>query len=51
MGQSLADRGDGDELIDTKVGYVHSTDKDLLSSKLCFNIGNGLQPAEYAVKI
>ena len=36
MGQSLADRGDGEELIDTNVGGVHATDKDLRPSKLCF---------------
>ena len=29
MEQSLADRGEGEELEDTKVGGVHSTDKDL----------------------
>ena len=29
MEQSLADRGDGEELIDTKFGSVHSTNSQL----------------------
>ena len=32
MEQSIADRGIGEELIDTKVGAVHSTNKDLRPS-------------------
>ena len=36
MGQSLADRGDGEELIDTKVGSVYTKNKDLQPSKVCF---------------
>ena len=36
MGQGLADRGDVEELIDTKVGGVHLTDKATQPSKLCF---------------
>ena len=35
MEQSLADIGDGEELIDTKVMGVHSTDKDLRFSQVC----------------
>ena len=34
MKQSLADRGDGEELIDTKLGGVHSTDSQLQLSNL-----------------
>ena len=34
MEESLADGGDGEELIDTKVGDVHSTDSQLQSSKV-----------------
>ena len=29
MEQNLADRGDGEELVDIKGGSVHLTDKDL----------------------
>ena len=29
MEQNLADRGDGEELVDTNVGGVHLKDKDL----------------------
>ena len=36
MGQRLADRGDGESLIDAKVGDVHLTDKDLQPSKIRF---------------
>ena len=35
MEQSLAESGDGEELIDTKVVGVHSGDKDLRSSQVC----------------
>ena len=35
MKQSLAYRGDGEELIDTKLGGVHSTDSRLQPSHLC----------------
>ena len=35
MKQSLVDRGSGEELMDTKVGSVHSTDKDLWPSQIC----------------
>ena len=35
MEQSLADRGDGEELMDTKVVGVHTTDSRLQSSQLC----------------
>ena len=35
MGQSLADMGDGKELIDTKIGGVHSTDSQLQPFKVC----------------
>ena len=34
MEESLADRGDGEELIDTKDGDVHSTDSQLQSSQV-----------------
>ena len=34
MEQSLADRGDGEELIETKVGGVHSTDSRLRPSSV-----------------
>ena len=32
MEQTLAERGDGEQLIDTKVDGVHLTDKDLRPS-------------------
>ena len=35
MEQSLAEGGDGEELVDTKFGGVHYKDKDLRSSPLC----------------
>ena len=35
MEQSLADRNDGEKLIDTKIGDVHSMDSRLRPSKLC----------------
>ena len=35
MEQSLEDSGDGEELIDTKVEGVHSTDKGLRPSQVC----------------
>ena len=42
MGQSVTDRGDGEELIDTKVGGVHSTEKTYGPPKYASGIGNGL---------
>ena len=33
MEQSLADRGDGEELVDNKLGGVHSTDNRLQPSQ------------------
>ena len=36
MEQSMADSGDGEEQTDTKVGGVHSTDKEQWPSQLCF---------------
>ena len=35
MEQSLGDQGDGEELIDTKVEGVHSTDRRQQPSQLC----------------
>ena len=35
MEESLADRGDGEELIDAKVWFVLPTDKDLRPSQAC----------------
>ena len=35
MEQSLADIGDGEQLIDTKVGGMDSTDSQLRPSKVC----------------
>ena len=35
MEQSLADRSDGEEQIDTKVGGVHSTDGRQQPSEIC----------------
>ena len=35
MEQSIADRSDGEELIYTKVGDVHSTDSQPQPSKVC----------------
>ena len=32
-GTNFTDRGDGEELLDTKVGGVHSTDKEQRPSK------------------
>ena len=47
MKQSLADRGDVEELVDAKLGGVHSTDSRLQPSQECLqpvtlNVGNGL---------
>ena len=42
MEQSLADRGDGEELIDTKFGGVHLTDKDLRRIPLVYDMGISL---------
>ena len=35
MEERLADRDDGEELIDTKFVGVHSTDKEKRDSKIC----------------
>ena len=50
MEQSLADRDDGEEVIDTKVGGVHSTDKDLRPPKHASSVGYGRYPVDYAEK-
>ena len=45
MGQSLTDIGDGEELIDTKVGGVHLTDSRIRPSQIChivYDMGFGL---------
>ena len=46
MEQSLKDRGDGKEVIDTKLGGVHSTDSRLQPSKAsippAYDMGTGL---------
>ena len=47
MEQSLTDRGDGEELIDTKLGGVHSTDSRLQPSSSSFWYGH--RPADYAI--
>ena len=49
-GESLANRGDGEELIDTKVGGVHLTTKIYGPQKYASSIGNGPYPSDYAVK-
>ena len=43
MEQGLLDSGDGEELLDTKVGVVHLMDNDLRPSKYAYAscIGNG----------
>ena len=38
MKQNLADRGDGEEVIDIKLGGVHLTDSRLQPSQLCFQL-------------
>ena len=51
MEQSLADKGDGEELIDTKVGEVHSTDCRLQPfPNMLQAYDMGTFPADYAVK-
>ena len=49
MGQSISDRGDGKELIHTKLGGVYSTDKVLRSFQVCLQLmmGNGLLNERY----
>ena len=45
MEQSLGDRSDEEEVVNTKLGGVHSTDYRLQPSKLCLQlhyIGTGL---------
>ena len=42
MKQTLADRHDGEEMIDTKLGGVHLTDKELPSMPLVGDMGIGL---------
>ena len=49
MEQSLSDRGDGEELFDTKVGGVLST-KIYGPPKHSFSVGYGQWPADYAEK-
>ena len=51
MEQSLADRGDEDKLIDTKVEDVHLTNKVSWPPKYASNVGYGHSPAEYALKM
>ena len=52
MEQSLPDGDDGEELIDTKVEGVHSTDKDSWpSEKYASSVRYGDWPADYAKKI
>ena len=50
MEQSLADRGDREELIDTKVGGVHLTDEDLWPSQYAYSMWYGHMAADYLVK-
>ena len=50
MEQFLADRRDGEELIDTKVGIVHSTGSRLQSSQLFPYCVIWPYPVDYAVK-
>ena len=38
MEQGLADSGDGEELIDTNVGGVHSTDSLLQPCQVCLQL-------------
>ena len=38
LGIKFTDRGDGEELIDTKLGVVHSTDNRLQPSKVCLQL-------------
>ena len=46
MKQGLTDRGDGEELIDTELGCVHSTDSQLQPSQIIMppvrDMGTGL---------
>ena len=46
MEQSLADRDDGEKLIDTKVGGVHLTNKNLQLPKHDPSVGYGQWPAD-----
>ena len=51
MEQSLADKGDGEELIDTKFRGVHLMDSRLKSSQLCLQLLIWHWPAEFAAKL
>ena len=46
MEQSLADRGDEEEVIDTKIEGVHSMDKDLRPSQYASSVRCGHYPAD-----
>ena len=50
MEQSLAGRGDGEELIDTKVEGVHSTDEDLWPYQYAYSMWYGHMATDYLVK-
>ena len=50
MEQDLADRYDGEELIDTKVGGLHGRTKIYGFSKHAFSVGYGQWPTDYAEK-
>ena len=46
MKQCLADRGDGEELIDTKLGGAHSTDSRFPSVPPAYDMGTEFQNFE-----
>ena len=51
MEQSLADKGEGEELIDTRLGCVHSTDNRLQPSHYTSSLWYGHWPADYALNL
>ena len=51
MRKSLADRSDGEERIDTKLGGVHLTDKTYGPPKYAYSVRYGLQPVDEDVKL
>ena len=49
MGQGLADRGDGEELIESKVLGVHLTDREQRHSQVCLYCVIWALPADLVV--
>ena len=51
MQQSLADRSDGEELIDTNIGVFIQLTANYSPPNFAFNVRSRQYPADYAVKI